>query len=220
MKMLHIDSITKSFDDRPILRDIYLGCKIGQIIGLLGRNGSGKSTLLQIIFGTMSSDTQFIKCNDKVLKNLSDRKNKISYLPQNSFLPKNEKIKRLIPLFCSKENTDLLYSLNLLTPFLHEKPKNLSSGELRMIEAFIIIHSDADFILLDEPFHSLSPKISDELKKLIRLQAMSKGIIISDHNYRDILDISNDIHLLYNGHLKPVQDLKELQQYNYLPKSI
>jgi ABC-type multidrug transport system ATPase subunit len=84
MKMLHIDSITKSFDGRPILQDIYL-CKTGQIIGLLGRNGSGKSTLLQIIFGTISSDTQFIKCNDKVLRNLSDRRNKISYLPQNSF---------------------------------------------------------------------------------------------------------------------------------------
>ncbi len=79
MKMLHIDSITKSFDGRPILQDIYLGCKTGQIIGLLGRNGSGKSTLLRIIFGTISSDTQFIKCNDKVLRNLSDRRNKISF---------------------------------------------------------------------------------------------------------------------------------------------
>ncbi|WP_336685989.1 ATP-binding cassette domain-containing protein [Chryseobacterium bernardetii] len=220
MKMLHIDSITKSFDGRPILQDIYLGCKTGQIIGLLGRNGSGKSTLLQIIFGTISSDTQFIKCNDKVLRNLSDRRNKISYLPQNSFLPKNEKIKKLIPLFCNKENTDLLYSSSLIKPFLHEKPKNLSLGELRIIEALLIIHSDSDFILLDEPFHSLSPKISEELKKLIRLQTINKGIIISDHNYLDIFDISNDIYLLSNGYLKPIQDLKELQRYNYLPKSI
>lgn len=220
MKMLHIDSITKSFDGRPILQDIYLGCKTGQIIGLLGRNGSGKSTLLRIIFGTISSDTQFIKCNDKVLRNLSDRRNKISYLPQNSFLPKNEKIKKLIPLFCNKENTDLLYSLSLIKPFLHEKPKNLSLGELRIIEALLIIHSDSDFILLDEPFHSLSPKISEELKKLIRLQTINKGIIISDHNYLDIFDISNDIYLLSNGYLKPIQDLKELQRYNYLPKSI
>lgn len=213
MSKLHIDSVTKSFNERKILQDIYIECETGQITGLLGRNGSGKSTLLKIIFG-------IIRCDEKVLKNRSDRKNRISYLPQNLFLPKYETVKRLIPLFCNKENTDLLFSSELIYPFLHEKPKNLSKGEQRLIETLMIIHSEADFVLLDEPFHSLSPIVYEELKKTIRQQSNDKGFIISDHNYQNVLDISDSIYLLSDGHLKQIQDFKELQRYNYLPKSI
>ncbi|QBA20340.1 ATP-binding cassette domain-containing protein [Chryseobacterium indologenes] len=198
----------------------YLGCETGKIIGILGRNGAGKSTLLKIIFGTVSSDTQFIRYNDKVLKSISDRKNIIAYLPQDIFLLKYNTIKTLIPLFCNKKNTDLLFTSDLIRPFLSEKPKNISRGEQRVIEALMIIYSEADFVLLDEPFHSLSPKISAALKAAIIEQSAYKGFIISDHNYQEVLDISHQIFLLREGYLKQIQDLKELQRYNYLPKSI
>lgn len=105
MSTLHIDSITKSFIEKKILQDIYLSCETGRTVGILGRSGTGKSTLLQIIFGTLKGETQYIKLNGTVLKNQSDRQNKISYLPQCYFLPKNVKIKKLIDLFCDKENS-------------------------------------------------------------------------------------------------------------------
>lgn len=220
MSKLHVDSVTKSFDDRKILQDIYIGCETGQVVGLLGRNGTGKSTLLKIIFGTERGDNQFIKYDHTILKNISDRKNRISYLPQNLFLPKYIKIKNLIPLFCNPKNTELLFTSEFIQPFLHQKPKNLSTGEQRIIETLMIIYSEADFILLDEPFHSISPKITEELKKYVRQESARKGFIISDHNFKDVLDISDQILLLSEGHLKQIQDLSELQRYNYLPKSI
>lgn len=220
MSKLHVDSITKSFNERKILQDIYIGCETGQIIGLLGRNGSGKSTLLKIIFGIKHGNTQFIKYDNTILKSISDRKNRISYLPQDLFLPKNIKIKNLIPLFCNQRNTDLLFTSEFVQPFLHEKPKTLSKGEQRIIETLMIIYSESSFILLDEPFHSLSPKVTEELKKNILRESAHKGFIISDHNFKDVLDISELIYLLSDGHLKQIQDLSELQQYNYLPKSI
>lgn len=220
MSKLHIDSVTKSFNERKILQDTYIGCETGQVIGLLGRNGSGKSTLLKIIFGTEYGDTQFIKYDNTILKNISDRKNRISYLPQDLFLPKYIKIKNLIPLFCNQKNIELLFNSEFVQPFLHEKPKNLSKGEQRIIETLMIIYSEADFILLDEPFHSLSPKVTEELKKNILLESAHKGFIISDHNFKDVLDISELMYLLSDGHLKQLQDLNELQRYNYLPKSI
>lgn len=220
MSKLHVDSVTKSFNERKILQDIYIGCETGQVIGLLGRNGSGKSTLLKIIFGVVHGNTQFIKYDNTILKSISDRKNRISYLPQDLFLPKNIKIKNLIPLFCNQTNTDLLFTSEFIQPFLHEQPKNLSKGEQRIIETLMIIYSEASFILLDEPFHSLSPKVTEELKKNILRESAHKGFIISDHNFNDVLDISELIYLLSDGHLKQIQDLSELQRYNYLPKSI
>ncbi|SDJ19332.1 ATP-binding cassette domain-containing protein [Chryseobacterium jejuense] len=220
MNRLHIDSITKYFGEKKILQDIYLGCNIGQIVGLLGRNGSGKSTLLKIIFGVLDSETQFIRDNGKILKSLANRKKLISYLPQEPFLPRKKKVKDLILLFCNKENAGVLLTLDLISPFLNEKPETLSVGEQRLIEALLIIYSEADFILLDEPFQSLSPKMVGELRKIISLQSKNKGFIISDHYYQDVLAISTFIYLLSNGHLKPIQDLKELQQYSYLPQSI
>ena len=219
MSKLHIDSITKSFGKKDILKDIYLSCETGNICGLLGRNGSGKSTLFQIIFGTIKGDTQYIKLNDIILKNQSDRKNRIAYLPQHSFLPKNIKIKNLIDLFCAKENSTKISQSKFIQPFLNETPNTLSGGELRIVEVLLIVYSKAEFILLDEPFHSLSPKTVTEIKTIIKQQT-DKGFIISDHQYHDVLDISDDIFLLSDGHLKPIKDLTELKRFNYLPTTI
>lgn len=62
--------------------------------------------------------------------------------------------------------------------------------------------------------------MTNEIQKLIKEQSKDKGIIISDHRYQEVLDISDEIYLLIDSHLKPIKDLKELQRYNYLPKSI
>lgn len=220
MSKLHIDSLTKSFNGKAILRDIYLGCETGKIAGILGRNGSGKSTLLKIIFGTMKGDHQYIRVDDKILQNQWDRKNKIAYLPQYFFLPKDIKIKNLIPTFCNNENSEKLTELDLIKPFLNETSRNLSGGEKKIIEALLIIFSESKFILLDEPFNGLSPKMTHEMQQLIKEQSKEKGIIISDHRYQEVLDISDEIYLLFDSHLKPIKDLKELQRYNYLPKNI
>ncbi|QQV01493.1 MULTISPECIES: ATP-binding cassette domain-containing protein [Chryseobacterium] len=220
MSILHIDSITKSYGEKYILRDIYLSCETGKTIGILGRNGCGKSTLLQIIFGTAKGNSQYIKYNHQILQKQSDRKNIIAYLPQNTFLPKNINIKKLITLFCSHQNTEKLFQNPLMQPFLDETPKNLSGGEVRIIEILLLLYSDAEFILLDEPFQNLSPKIISEIKTMIRQQTQNKGFIISDHQYQDVIDIADDLYLLSEGCLRPVKDLSDLKQFNYLPKNI
>lgn len=220
MNKLHIDSITKSFGEKKTLQGIHLSCETGKIVGLLGRNGTGKSTLLKIIFGTEKGDTQFIKIDDKIIQNQMDRKGKIAFLPQSFSLPKGLKIKNLIPFFCNLKNSEQLFQLNLIQPFLNDKAGNLSGGEKRIIETLLIIYSNSEFILLDEPFSGLSPKMTTEILKLIKEQSKNKGIIISDHRYQEVLDISDEIYLLSNTHLKQIKDFKELHEYNYLPKSI
>ena len=217
---LHADSITKSFGTRKILQDVFLSCETGKIAGIIGPAGNGKSTLFQIIFGTVKGDTQFIKYNDTILKTLSDRKNRIAYLPQRaSFLPKNIRIKNLISLFCTEENREELYHLHLMKPFLEETTRDLSGGEKRIVETLLILYSEADFILLDEPFSGVSPKFCDEIEKMIKEQSARKGIIISDHNYEPLFRMTDDIYFLAQTYLRKIKDFEELKQFNYLPKS-
>ena len=130
------------------------------------------------------------------------------------------KVEHLINLFCNNENAEKLKNLNLIKPFLNETVRRLSSGEVRLLEVLLIIYSSAEFILLDEPFHSLSPKIVSIVKDLIKEKSHFKGFIISDHLYQDVLDISDEVYLLSNSYLKPIKDLTELKRFNYLPKNI
>lgn len=213
---LHVDSIEKSYGDQKLLKDIFISCETGEIVGILGRNGSGKSTLLEIIFGTIKAENKFVRVGNKVIKSVSDNRNLIHYLAQNHFLPKHLKVNTIIELFCDKGSTELLKSNHLILNFLNEKPKNLSGGENRLIEILILLFSDCKFLLLDEPFHSLSPKIIEEIKKIIKQMAKHKGIIITDHQYQNVLEISDRVLLLKDGATKIIKDEQDLKTFGYL----
>ena len=220
MSRLHADSITKSFNGHKILGDVCLICETGSVTGLLGRNGTGKSTLLKIISGTVQGDSQFIRVDDKVMTSQPDRRGMISFLPQSSFLPREVKVKNLLSLFCTSVSEAQLSLSPLIQPVLHETVRNLSGGKKRLVEVLLILYGDSKFVLLDEPFSGLSPKTTELIKGLIREQSRQKGIIISDHRFRDVLDVSDETYLLSGTYLKKIEDFKELQQYNYLPENI
>lgn len=213
---LHVDSIEKSFDDKKILKDVFLSCETGEIVGILGRNGSGKSTLLEIIFGKISAENKFVRVGTKVIKNISDNKNIIHYLSQDHFLPNHLKVKSIIDLFCNRENAVILKSNELIIPFINQKTGNLSGGEKRLIEISVMLFSNCKFLILDEPFHSLSPKIIEEIKILIRKQSKNKGIIITDHQYKNIIEISDKFILLKDGSTKIVNGIEDLKKLGYL----
>ena len=86
------------------------------------------------------------------------------------------------------------------------------------LETLMIICSRAAFVLLDEPFTHISPVQAENFKQLIKACAKTKGIILTDHQYRNVLDISNRIILLNNGATKPINSRADLVQYNYIPE--
>ena len=216
MTGLHIDSILKSFGDRQVLTDIFLSCEKGEIIGLLGRNGSGKSTLLKIIFGALPAQNKFIRVGKQKLNDIYDNRQFIGYLPQHHFLPNHLTIERIISLFCTNESGSILKSYELVIPLLKKKSKQLSGGELRFLEILLLIFSDKKYILLDEPFNGVAPIYKEVIKRLIKEQSQYKGFIITDHDYRNILDIATKIVLMVDGGTKPLKNREELKDWGYL----
>ena len=216
MDGLHVDSVMKSFRNKKVLTDIYLSCQPGDIIGLLGRNGSGKSTLLKIIFGSLMADNKYIKIDSKVVSKPYENSNQVKYLPQDSYLPKDLTIEKIISLYDTEIGTSKLRNDPYINRFLKKRVRHLSGGEKRIIEILLIVYSSARYLLLDEPFNGVAPIYIDDIKSRIRGQSNTKGIILTDHDYRNIIDVSNRIILLSDGGIKEIKDLKELEYWGYV----
>ena len=218
MNTLHIDSVNKSFDNKKILSDIFFSCIKGKITGLVGRNGCGKSTLLKIIFGIETAQNKFILAGNKKINNLSDSRGVINYLPQENFLPNNVKIKTLINLFIDKKNRSVLIENIYIKPLLNKQNQELSGGEKRILEILLIIHSNVEFILLDEPFNGVSPIVKDYIINYLKEMKSLKGFIITDHDYESVINLADNIVFLKDGILKEIKKPGELVELGYLTK--
>ncbi|MDB5135927.1 MAG: transporter related protein [Mucilaginibacter sp.] len=216
--LLEVDSVMISFNDRKILSDCYLKCETGDIIGILGRNGCGKSSLLKIIFGTLFTYNKFIRINQKVYSHPYKHGNLIAYLPQHDFLPKNISIKKIINIYIANETgKEKITSDPRLKNHLKKRISELSGGELRYLEIMLLANLDVKFILLDEPFSKVEPLYKQVITNLIMEYRSTKGFIITDHDYTNIIAASDRIILITNGVCKPINTPSELEHWNYVP---
>ena len=206
--LLEIDSIIKNFGTRQLLTDVYLKINTGDVIGLFGRNGTGKSVLMQIIFGTMKADRKFIRLDGcKVLSAPYQHARTIAFLPQQGYLPKHEKIKKLVDFY---EDDEVAQSC------MERRVSQLSGGERRYLEAKLLLLGNAKFVLLDEPFDYLSFHLVDKLIGLIKKHSEEKGIVIADHNYEKVLEVVNRLVLIREGVLMELTDKRGLVEQGYL----
>lgn len=215
---LEVDSVLKSFGYKTILTDIYFSCKLGDVIGLFGRNGSGKSTLLKIIFGTLKGDRSCISIDGKIQNHQSLRSGKIAYLPQDNFLLPKLRIPEILDLYIPKEKHKEFLADPYLFKVRNQQSRNLSGGEQRYLEIKLILHSRAPYLLLDEPFNGLSPVASKAIREQIAISAQTHGILLTDHNFREVHKSVNRILLLDQGYLKEIKKPEELIPYGYFRK--
>jgi lipopolysaccharide export system ATP-binding protein len=216
LHQLEVDSVVKHFDDNPLLSDVYLSCFTNDIIGIFGSNGTGKSTLMEIIFGTVKAENKFIRIDKiKVEKPFTSR-DAITYLPQKSFIPKYLTVKKSSSLFLNNAAIASFYNDTIIQSIKDQKIKQLSFGELRYLEIKLILDSNSKFCLLDEPFQGLSPIFIDKIKKLIIKSSLKKGIIITDHDYSNVLEIITKMYVLKDRSLISLKDKSQLVDYGYL----
>ncbi len=215
--LLEIDSVIKSYDDRPVLTDIYLKCETGDIIGMFGRNGSGKSTLLKILFGILAAERKFIRIDGKVFDCPYKTKNELCFLPQHDFLPKYMKAAKAVELYLGKDAVETFFADNILKKLNNNKVSELSGGELRYLEIKLLLKTESKFILLDEPFNGVSPLLVEYIRGLIVESSKTKGIILTDHDYKNVLDVANRYCLIYDGGIKTVTSKEGLIRWGYVP---
>jgi lipopolysaccharide export system ATP-binding protein len=202
MNFLQADSIQKSFGNRKVLSDVHIQCNEGEIVGLLGRNGSGKSTLMKILHGSLQADQKYIKVNNEVLLSTEQLSQQIAYLPQDPFIPLHLKCKQIFPYIDEAYlNPTLLQQEDL-------KIKNLSGGLLRCLEIYFVLSRPCPYLLLDEPFTGCSPILIEELQqKILHASRQKKGIILSDHLYKEVQKITQRNYLMKEGILKESSNL-------------
>ncbi|MCX2836870.1 ATP-binding cassette domain-containing protein [Salinimicrobium sp. MT39] len=218
MRTLEVSKLSHSFGKNQLLCDVAFSCKTGEIIGLFGRNGSGKSTLLKAVMGIISVDAVSLTLDGVKVKTSEVIPKKMTgYLPQDSFLPKELKVRDVIPLiFPEGEAQDRIFYSPGVAAFENKKVGKLSAGQLKYLELLLLAHMPHPFLLLDEPFSMVEPQYIEKIKELLFSLKATKGIVVTDHYYRDVLEIAVDNFILKKGELHKVENEEDLATHEYL----
>ena len=189
-------------------------------MGLFGRNGSGKSTLLKMMYGTLrASSIEMSFEGDVISPQQVIPKKLIGYVPQHPFLPPGLKIRNIIPIYFSgQESQDRVFYDTTIAEFTHQKVGDLSHGQRKYFEVVLTANMDHPFLFLDEPFSMLEPLQIEQLKIKLKEASLNKGIIITDHYYRDVLDCTNKNVVLHEGYTHKISSESDLKQFEYLSK--
>jgi len=213
--IFEIDNVELYFKTKRILNGIYLKAETGKVTSILGRNGCGKSCLMDIIFGDLEPKYKLIRIDgEPILKDLY-KTGLVKYLPQDHFVLKSLKLNFTLKLFNSNWS-DFSSIFPELSDYKTTKFNKLSGGERRIFEIFLILKSKAKIVLLDEPFNGISPLIIERIKTLILKEKQHKIIILTDHRFDDVIDISDTVYLLKNGATRKIQKHSDLEDYQYL----
>jgi len=209
MKTLEGIRISKSFKGRQVVKEVDLSVKAGEVIGLLGPNGAGKTTTFRLMLGMLSPEGGSIRLNGDDITRLpvySRARRGIGFLPQEPSIFRNmtvrENLLAVVEMHrhLDPDAIDAALEEMKLTRLENRKASLLSGGERRRLEVARALILNPDFLLLDEPFAGIDPLQITELQRLILgLRHRGMGIIITDHNVREILNITDRSYIINRG---------------------
>jgi len=207
--------LAKSYKSRQVVRDVSIEVSRGQIVGLLGPNGAGKTTTFYMIVGLVPLDkgSIFIDQLDVTYQPMHERaRHGIGYLPQEaSVFRKLTVYENLMAILQTRKELskdqreqqadDLLDEFNL-NHIRNNLGMSLSGGERRRVEIARALSANPKFILLDEPFAGVDPISVSDIKKIIQqLKDRDIGVLITDHNVRETLDVCEQAYIVSHGEL-------------------
>jgi lipopolysaccharide export system ATP-binding protein len=211
-KLLSIKNLSKYYKKRPVVRDASLEIRNGEIVGLLGPNGAGKTTLFTMIAGLIHPNAGNILIDNEDITEMPIHvraKLGLGYLPQESSIFRGLNVEDNIMLVleiahdCADEREKILEELMAefsISHLRYTQSTALSGGERRRLEIARTIALKPSFILLDEPLAGVDPIAVKDIKALIKkLQEKNIGILITDHNARETLDMVDRAYIMYDG---------------------
>ena len=211
--ILEIDSAELAFGGRSILSGVYLLAETGCVTAVLGRNGCGKSCLMKILSGALKAGFCSMRIDGKWHGRFTEKE--VRYLPQHAFIPGWLRLERVLRDFgLSREELERWFPL--FVPLRGSRIGELSGGEQRILECFVILRSRTQFVLLDEPFSHIAPLHVETLQTLIRQEKMAKGILLTDHMYRHVTGIADRLYVMTDGQAYPCENDEELVRRGYL----
>jgi lipopolysaccharide export system ATP-binding protein len=215
MARLEALNLAKSYRGRAVVSDVSLAMESGQIVGLLGPNGAGKTTCFYMILGIVPADAGRILMDGDDLTRLpmhGRARRGIGYLPQEASVFRRLSVEENILAILETRPTlgrarmaekleELLQEFSL-THLRGQPGLSLSGGERRRVEIARALASEPAFILLDEPFAGVDPISVADIKTIIRqLQGRGIGVLITDHNVRETLDICERAYIVGEGRI-------------------
>lgn len=212
---LIVKNLAKSYKDRKVVHDVSLSIQSGQVVGLLGPNGAGKTTCFYMIVGLVKADkgTVFIDQTDVSFQPMHGRARAgIGYLPQEaSIFRKLSVADNILAILELRKDLDRAGRLQALDDLLQEfhithlrnnLGMSLSGGERRRVEIARALATNPKFILLDEPFAGVDPISVGDIKQIIHhLKEKGIGVLITDHNVRETLDICETAYIVSDGQI-------------------
>ena len=214
MKLLEINNLNKSFDNKEILKDINLSIQRGKIIGLLGKNGVGKTTLIKLINDLLTPTSGEILIKGKKIG--VETKKVISYLPERTYLNKQMKVSEVISYFedfydnfDSKKAKKLLKDLDL---DINQKLTKMSKGMQEKVQLVLVMSRNADLYVLDEPLGGVDPATRDYiLDTILSNFNENASVIISTHLISDIEKILDEVIFVDKGQIVLQSDADKLR---------
>ncbi len=210
--ILRSENLVKKYKNRTVANNVSVQVQQGEIVGLLGPNGAGKTTSFYMIVGMVKPNSGKIFLDDKDITNEPMYRRAqlgVGYLPQEASVFRKLSIEdnlRAVLEMTTKTKAEQAYKVeSLLDEFaLHHVRKNLgdqlSGGERRRTEIARALATDPKFILLDEPFAGVDPIAVEDIQSVVRkLKEKNIGILITDHNVHETLNITDRTYLLYAG---------------------
>ena len=212
---LTAQNLAKSYKKRNVVKDVSLSVNTGQIVGLLGPNGAGKTTTFYMVVGLVQSDKGRIFIDDDELTldpmHLRARKG-IGYLPQEASIFRKLSVHDNIMAVLQtrkelnsderEEQLEQLLEEFHITHIRDSLGMSLSGGERRRVEIARALAANPQFILLDEPFAGVDPISVIDIKKIIeQLKSRGVGVLITDHNVRETLDVCERAYIVSHGQL-------------------
>jgi lipopolysaccharide export system ATP-binding protein len=212
MATLRTEGLTKTYGDRTVVRNVDLDVASGEVVGLLGPNGAGKTTTFSMVVGLVGPDAGRVLLDDQDVTTdpmyVRARKG-IGYLPQEASIFRGLTVEQNIlailetlPLSAEERRnrlTELLDELGL-SPIARSKAYALSGGERRRVEITRALVNQPKFMLLDEPFAGIDPIAVGDIQKIIfHLKSRGIGVLVTDHNVRETLRITDRAYIVHDG---------------------